>query len=177
MQITQPSPRTYSFTILHTLFPPHTHPYVDTHSKRGLVCDCVGYKSYKHTARLAWRHVFWAIHTEWGSLLSYSPRFAHTLLALFLALQKSSVCMYLKMLLGLTAIQTHTYTPLPPHPPTHHTHTHTHTHPPPPPHTAHHTPHIQHTHPTYTASTPHISLTHEWNTTREKRAYFWHAAH
>ena len=72
-----------------------------------------------HTTRLAWRYVFLNIHTEWGSPLSYGPRFAHTLFAFILVLQKKNtrfVCVYLKNFLGLTAIQTHWYWSAPPPP-------------------------------------------------------------
>ena len=51
---------------------------------------------------------FLSLHTEWGSPLSYSPRFAHTFLALSKILGLYD-CVYLRKFLDLTAIQTHTY--------------------------------------------------------------------
>ena len=86
----------------------HTHTHTHTHTPHTHLC---GYafkvrisvwvyirtintkRGFMLTPCLAWRYVFWAIHREWDSVLSYSPRFAHTLLPLILALQKSSVCM------------------------------------------------------------------------------------
>ena len=133
-------------TFLH--LPSHTPNYTQTPTRIRIQSEGMGvsiYKNYKHIARMYVNPLYYRgqhgdtfiepTHTTYRVRfpLRYSPRFAHD----SSLCQKSSVCMYLKKFLGLTAIQTHTYKS----PTAHMIHIHPYTHP------SHHTLCPSHTRP------------------------------